>query len=361
MTRTTRHIVLWALIIGLLGWFVASVSAILLPFVLGLMMAYLLDPVVDRMEGGKMQRGTATALVTATAFAILVLILTISLPLIGEQLVRLVQVLPEQLRAFYNEHIAQVRQFIYKLPQQQGEVIEQAITDVSSASADVLKNLVTTLFASSAAILNVLSLLLITPVVAFYLLRDWDGIIANIDELLPRGHANTIRAQLRKMDETMSGFLRGQMLVCSILALFYVVGLSIAGLNYSVLIGAAAGFLIIIPYVGWFAAATVGMLVAILQYDSAMMIGVIAAIFLIGQLIEGYFLTPNLVGDRVGLHPVWMIFGMLAGGVLLGFVGVLLAIPLAAIIGVLIRFAIEQYKHSELYLGEPDQPVKGAK
>ena len=351
MTKTMRHITIWVLILGLIGWFIASVSTILLPFVLGLTMAYLLDPVVDRLETKQIARGVATAIVTIVAFALLVLLLATALPLIGEQLIHLLEVLPEQIRAFYDTHSGRFEQLINTLPAEQETAIEQAITNNTVVAADVMRNIMSTLFASGAAFLNVFSLLLITPVVAFYLLRDWDNIVANINTLLPRSQAAVIREQLGKMDATISGFLRGQMLVCSVLALFYVIALTVMGLNFSVVIGAAAGFLIIIPYAGWFTAAAVGMIVAILQFDSVTTIGIIGAIFLIGQMIEGYFLTPNLVGDRVGLHPVWMIFGMLAGAVLLGFVGVLLAIPLAAIIGVLIRFAIEQYKVSELYLG----------
>lgn len=345
-----RHAIIWVLILFLIGWFIHSVSAILLPFVLGAMMAYLMDPIVDAMQEKNMQRGVATAIVTIISFTLLVLLIATAAPLLGEQLANLLRTLPEQIREFYQEHSSEVEKFIYELKvANNGHGVDDALTNFSGMAGDVISKITQSLFASGAAILNVLSLLLITPVVTFYLLRDWDDILHQTDELLPRHYAPTIRAQLLKMDETISGFLRGQMLVCSALASFYVVGLTLMSLNFSVVIGAAAGFLIIIPYAGWFAAASVGMIVAFLQYDSMTSIAIIGAIFLAGQALESYFLTPKLVGDRVGLHPVWIIFAMLAGGVLLGFVGVLLAIPLAAIIGVLIRFALDQYKHSELY------------
>lgn len=355
MNQPLRHIAIWALIIALTGWFVSAISAILLPFILGSFMAYLLDPLVDKMEARNMHRGLATGFVTIISFSLIVFLLVAALPLISEQLVRLLQVLPVQLQTLYQQHAPELKEFFETLPGQQPS-FEQALTDFSGVTGNVIQNLLGTLFASGAAMLNVVSLLLITPVVAFYLLRDWDHITAYIDELLPRKHAPVIREQLQKMDDTISGFLRGQMLVCSMLATFYVIGLTIMGLNFSVVIGLAAGFLIIIPYAGWALAAGIGMVIAFVQFDSQATIAIIAGIFIFGQVVEGNFVTPKLVGDRVGLHPVWIIFGMLAGGLLLGFVGVLLAIPLSAVIGVLIRFAILRYRESGLYLDGSNTP-----
>lgn len=352
VSPTLRHVLLWSIILGVSFMFIDAVSAILLPFVLGAVIAYLMDPLADRLERCRMPRGVASALLTVASFSVVVLVLATALPLIGKQLVRLMHVLPDQLHMFYTEHLATVQQWLNHIPAARDSAASQNLANLPGVAGGLFTDLMDTVFASGAAALNVFSLLLITPVVTFYLLRDWDRIIAIINDLLPRAHAATIRQQLDEMDAMISGFLRGQLLVCSVLAVFYIIGLSIMGLNFSVVIGAAAGFLIIIPYAGWFAAASVGMVIAVMQFDSMTTVGIIAAIFLAGQVIEGYFLTPKLVGDRVGLHPVWIIFGMLAGAVLLGFVGVLLAIPLTAVVGVLIRFTLERYKQSELYLGD---------
>ena len=202
------------------------------------------------------------------------------------------------------------------------------------------------------AALSLASLLVITPVVTFYLLRDWDHLVARVDSWLPRHYAGTVRVEVRKVDEILAGFVRGQSSVCVILALFYAIGLTLAGLNFGLVIGLVAGLLSFIPFVGSAVGfvASVGM--ALVQFDDWLRIGIVAAIFVIGQAVEGNFLTPKLVGDRVGLHPVWVIFALLAGGFLFGFVGVLLAVPVAAVVGVLTRFLMAQYLDSTFHRGD---------
>ncbi|MGE0755235.1 MAG: AI-2E family transporter, partial [Alphaproteobacteria bacterium] len=200
------------------------------------------------------------------------------------------------------------------------------------------------------------SLFLITPIVAFYLLRDWDRLVDHIDNLLPRKHAATIREQMRIIDRTLAGFLRGQFNVCLILGTYYAIGLTLVGLKFGLLIGLATGFLTIFPYVGLMLGMGIGLSVALFQFGDFMPVAMTLAVFVTGQIIEGYFITPKLVGDKVGLHPVWIIFGMLAGAALFGFVGILLAIPVTAVMGVLIRFAISRYKLSNYYQGD-DMPL----
>ena len=191
------------------------------------------------------------------------------------------------------------------------------------------------------ASVNLISLLLITPVVAFYMLRDWDKFIAKVRSLLPRKSKKSIEQQAREIDRTLAGFIRGQLSVCVILGSFYAVGLHLAGLALGLLVG----FL-----VGTISGFIISMALAFAQFDSLMPIISVAAVFMVGQFLEGNFLTPKLVGDNVGLHPVWVMFALLAGGVLLGFLGLMIAVPVAAIIGVLIRHAIMNYKKSSLYL-----------
>ena len=214
-----------------------------------------------------------------------------------------------------------------------------------------ISNLLGEILSGGLAFLNVMSLILITPIVSFYLLREWDEIVAWVDSYLPRDAAPEIREQARLIDETMAGFIRGQASVCLTLGAFYGIGLTLLGLNSGLLVGLAAGFISFVPYVG----ATVGMLVglgiAFFQFgmEGWGYIAAVAGVFLVGQTLESYVLTPRLVGDRVGLHPLWIIFALMAGGALFGFTGVLLAVPAAAVIGVLIRYALGRYKKSSLY------------
>ena len=187
--------------------------------------------------------------------------------------------------------------------------------------------------------------------VAFYLLRDWDRLVARIDDLLPRDHAEVMRQLAKQANESLAGFARGQSMVCVLLAAFYAVALVLVGLPFGAIVGLVAGLLTFIPYVGCLTGFVVSMAIAVGQFDNWVSIALVAVIFVVGQVIEGNFLTPKLVGDRVGLHPVWIIFALLAGGALFGFLGLLLAVPVAALIGVLVRFAIAQYRASKLYLG----------
>lgn len=350
-SKALRNSLIWLGIIVLFLMFVSGVRAVLLPFVLGVMLAYFLDPLVDRLQLRRLNRNVGTAVVTVLFFAFCGGLLAIAIPLIAEQLIGFLEALPDYIHTLSAQLQERMQAVLSRLPEEQETVLADAIRDFSGKALGLFSEFMQTLFASGASILNILSLLLITPVVTFYMLRDWDQIITRLDALLPRDYADVIRQQMKEIDWTIGGFIRGQVMVCCILALFYVICLTAAGLQFSLVIGTATGFLIIIPYVGWFAGAVAGMIVAFLQYDSHSMIALIAAIFLIGQVIESYFLTPQLIGERVGLHPLWMIFGMLSGGALLGFVGVLLAVPLTAVIGVLTRFVIARYLQSALYHG----------
>ncbi len=209
---------------------------------------------------------------------------------------------------------------------------------------------------SGVALTNLLSLLFITPVVAFYLLRDWDRLVVQIDALLPRQHRDTVRTQLLEINRNLAGFARGQATVCLVLAIFYATGLSVIGLEFGLVVGLGIGFLSFIPYVGSITGLIVSLGIALAQFPTWGPVGLVLGFFVLGQILEGYVLTPRLVGNRVGLHPVWVIFALLAGGALFGFVGLLLAVPVAAVIGVLIRFAVVQYRDSRYFRGDPPWP-----
>jgi predicted PurR-regulated permease PerM len=214
----------------------------------------------------------------------------------------------------------------------------------------------TSILTGGLALVNLLSLLVVTPIVAFYLLTDWDRMVARVDSWLPRQHVETLRGLAREMDDAMAGFIRGQAVVCLLLGLFYAIGLSLAGLNFGLLIGLGAGVLSFIPYVGSLTGFLLSIGVAIVQFwPNWAHILAVAAIFALGQFIEGNFLSPKLVGNRVGLHPVWLMFALFAFAYLFGFAGLLLAVPLAAAVGVLTRFALRKYLTSAFYLG-PEVP-----
>ncbi len=217
-------------------------------------------------------------------------------------------------------------------------------------SLKIIGSVIRSVISSGFAFFNLMSLLLITPVVAFYMLRDWDKFIAKVDSLLPVKSQESIREQAREIDCTLAGFIRGQSSVCLILGTYYSLGLYFVGLELGVLVGFVAGIISFIPYVGSILGFTVSIAIAFAQFNSWEPILQVVAVFLIGQFIEGNFLTPKLVGENVGLHPVWVMFALLAGGVLLGFLGLMIAVPVAAVIGVLIRHAIINYKQSDLYL-----------
>jgi predicted PurR-regulated permease PerM len=232
-------------------------------------------------------------------------------------------------------------------------VVLEQLKGYLAGSADRLfawaTDMIAGLLSGGAAAANTLSLLVITPVVAFYLLRDWDRIARTVDGWLPRAQAPTLRTLAREVDRTLAGFLRGQGTVCLLLGVFYALGLSLVGLDFGLVIGLLAGLLSFIPFVGSIVGLFLSVGLAVLQFDDWLPVAIVAGVFFVGQGLEGYVLTPRLVGRSVGLHPVWVIFAILAGGALFGFVGVLLAVPVAAVVGVGARFALSRYLASPYY------------
>jgi predicted PurR-regulated permease PerM len=228
----------------------------------------------------------------------------------------------------------------------------KSVGELMSQGAGWLAAFLRSLWSGGQALISILSLMVVTPVVAFYMLCDWDRMIATVDGWIPRPQRKTVRGLAREIDAAIAGFVRGQTSICLILGAFYAVALALTGLNFGFLIGFMAGLLSFIPYVGSLTGLVVSLGVAIAQFwPNWTPIIAILVIFLVGQLLEGYVLAPKLVGERVGLHPVWLMFALFAFGYLFGFVGLLVAVPLAAAIGVLVRFALRQYRASPLYRG----------
>jgi predicted PurR-regulated permease PerM len=357
--RSSRLLFILAVLLGL-GWFIAAVQSILLPFVFGILIAYFFDPTADQLQRWGMGRTAATSTILLVFFSILALALIALLPRLVEQMAGLISEMPAKINAVQRFLAPYINRVMLEV---QGTSLEDAAANASDVSGQILgasMDILRKVVRSGMAVANLAALLVIAPVVSFYLLRDWDDIIAQLDALLPRYYADTIREQVREMDRVISGFVRGQLKVCGTLALFYAITLSLAGLKYALLISLTAGFLIIIPYAGTFISGLLAVAVALLQFDGdPTRVGIIFGIFVIGQMLEGYILTPKLIGGSVGLHPMWIIFGMLAGGALMGFVGVLIAVPLTAVIGVLVRFAVRSYLKSPFYsastLARPDQ------
>ena len=327
---------------------------ILLPFVAGLALAYFLDPVADALERLGLPRLAATATILLLAILVLVLVLILILPVLGDQIVKFAADLPGLLQTLVARFNELAPLWLKDMIAKSGTDIQGQVTALAGRAAGWIVTLLTSVWSGGMALVNLLSLLVVTPIVAFYLLADWDHLVAKVDRWLPRDHAGAVRAVARDIDAAMAGFIRGQGTVCLLLGAFYAIALTLAGLKFGLAIGLAAGLLTFIPYVGAIVGGVLAVGVALVQFwpDFGSIL-VIVAIFAVGQFIEGNVLSPKLVGHRVGLHPVWLMFALFAFGYVFGFVGLLLAVPLAAAAGVLVRFALSQYLASKLYLGVP--------
>jgi predicted PurR-regulated permease PerM len=341
----------WIIASFLLVFALWRLSPILLPFVLGMAIAYFLDPTVDWLERRGLSRSGGTALVILVFFSTISLVLVLIVPLIESQIVSFAGRVPTLMSSAHDK----LDQLLIRLQIQAGvpiddvESLKEAAQGEAGKAVSWVAGLLSELVTGGLAVVNVMSLIFVTPVVAFYLLRDWDLMVARIDTWLPRDHAAIIRDQAREIDRTLSGFARGQSLLCLAMAIFYAIGLSVVGLQFGLVIGLLTGFLIFIPFVGTMIGAGTSLCLAVSQFDTLSPTLMVAGIFAVGSILEGYVLQPLLVGDRVGLHPVWVIFALLAGGALFGFVGILLAVPVTAVIGVLARFGLAQYLSSDLY------------
>jgi predicted PurR-regulated permease PerM len=347
--------VFWLIVVVLLFLFIAQVSSVLLPFVLGMLLAYLCDPFADRLEKVGCSRAIATAIITVVLFTILIGGAVWLFPLLVKQLAGLVMLLPsafEHLWALLHEAVTPVKRFLPQIAEATGrghlyEALQEVSQEVIGSGGDIIKRII----ASSAALLNLLSLLFITPIVSFYCLRDWDQMVAHIDALLPRDYANTLRTQAKAIDDTLSGFLRGQFNVMVILAVYYCTAFTIAGVPFGFVLGLITALLIIVPYVGTLVSLALTLGVVLVDSGMGTLFYTTLGIFAVGQISEQQVLTPKIVGEQIGLHPLWMLFAMLSGAALFGFVGVLIAVPAAAVLGVLVRFGVTHYQQSAYYQG----------
>jgi predicted PurR-regulated permease PerM len=350
-----RQVSFWLIALVALVALLFLLSGVLLPFVAGLVLAYLLDPLADKLEKLGMGRLTATLVILVIAVLLLVLALVLLVPLIASQMSVFIAALPDYVKRLQALIAEQGAPLLERFGGQDTiKRIQESLGGLVGQGASIAAGFLGSLLSGGQALLGVISLLVVTPVVAFYLLLDWDDIVAKVDSFVPLRNKPVVRRLAGEIDTAIAGFIRGQALVCLILGLWYGIGLELIGVNFGLMIGLISGFISFVPYVGSLTGLVLALGVAVVQFlPEWLPIVLTLVVFVTGQFVEGNILSPKLVGKSVGLHPVWLMFALFAFGSLFGFVGLLLAVPLAAAVGVLIRFALEQYMKSPLYHGAP--------
>ncbi len=363
--RIEWQIVFWFATLACLVMLLWLFNGVILPFAAAFVIAYLLDPLAVHLQRLGLNRLAATLVILFGFVVVLALILVLLVPALTHQFAAFIQVLPALLNKLQGLIAAAASKLntefatplLHKLGLRSTSMpdIKTSLNDIAGQAAGWLAGALNSVVSHGAALISLASLLVVTPVVAFYMLLDYHRMIAAVDGLIPPRYRGVVHHLAHQIDTTMSGFLRGQSLVCLFLGLWYGLGLTIVGVNFGLLIGITAGFLSFIPYVGSMTALVAAAIISLVQgwphwtlFASAM------GVVVVGQFLEGNVISPKLVGDKVGLHPVWLMFALLAFGSLLGFTGLIIAVPVAAAVGVLLRFAVQQYRASELYTNFPE-------
>jgi predicted PurR-regulated permease PerM len=334
----------WLLLIaGFIGLFWMSRSVIG-PFVAGFVVAYLLDPPAQILERRGWPRWLASALVLTLFIVALASVVLASAPIIQTEVQQLITTIPTLIQT----SLPVVERLLHNSPFEASS--REALSGLGTRVVGWLSESVGAIIAGSLAFVNVVTFIVVTPIVAFYLLRDWPVILERLNSFWPRRQLPVIKALMAQSDAALSGFVRGQSLVCLILAGFYAVGWGVVGLDYAIVLGLLAGVLGFVPFLGVLVAVGLSLLVALGQYGlDPLHLGLVLVVFVVGQVLESSVLTPNLIGNRIGLHPVWVLFAVFAGGQVAGLAGVFLAVPLAAVLGVIARWAAEHYRRSDFY------------
>lgn len=341
MHITDTRILIPTSIVLALGIMVYLLSPMLSPFVFGALLAYLGDPLIDRLETYKLSRGLAVTCVFSILIVIISLTLFLLLPLLSDQINGLIQRLPVFINRLDQRASALAAQFGLTV---ESLNFQELAKEYLPQAGDATKSILKAISQSGGALISGVVIMMLTPIITFYLLRDWDHLVSNIRELIPHHVRGSVDRLAKQSDSMLSAFLRGQVLVMTALGSVYAIGLSLVGLQFALLIGFIAGLLSFIPYLGTLIGVALAAILYIAEYQEWVGLWKVAVVFFIGQALEGYLLTPWLVGDKIGLHPVAVIFAVLAGGQLFGFVGVLLALPVSAVLVVLIREAVVHYK-----------------
>ena len=340
----------WGIAITVIIVLLWQLGDVILPFVLGGAIAYCLDPIADRLERLGLSRVAAVAVITLVATLAFILLFLLVIPTLIQQTAQLIETAPDVFNRLQ-------KALTTRFPELMDETstIRQQLIAIGETIQSKGGELVNGVLSSALGLINMLIFLVVVPVVAFYLLLDWDNMTAKIDEMLPRDHLPVVRRLASQVDKTLASFIRGQGTVCLLLGTYYAISLMLAGLNFGLVVGFIAGLVSFIPYIGALVGGVLAIGLALFQFwGDWVSIGIIGGIFMAGQFLEGNILTPKLVGNSVGLHPVWLLFALSVFGSLFGFVGMLVAVPVAAMIGVFARYGIEQYKDSLLYRGKQD-------
>ncbi|MEM8749744.1 MAG: AI-2E family transporter [Pseudomonadota bacterium] len=347
--------VFWLGALVIFALFLFVFRSILLPFIAGMALAYMLDPVADRLQAMGASRLVATCLILLVFIILFAFALILLVPILSNQLAGLIERMPSYITQLQALIANSESPWVQELVGESTTNIRENLNSLLQQGAGWLTTLLASIWNSGKALIDVISLFVITPIVAFYLLLDWDHMVERLDSWLPRDHEDELRGLARDMDSAIAGFVRGQGSVCLLLGTYYAIGLTLTGLNFGLLIGMFAGLVSFIPFVGSLLGLIIAVGVALVQFwPEYWMILLVIGVFSVGQFFEGNFLQPKLVGQSVGLHPVWLMFSLSAFGVLMGFTGLLIAVPVAAAIGVLVRFALNKYLSSPLYLGHDE-------
>lgn len=349
MVSTKTYLYFWVGAIALFLGFIWVFNGILTPFVLGIVIAYLLNPLVKRFSTKGLKRTTSSAIIVTIFYLSLVAIIALVTPIVAREGGQLISAMPEYTEKFFEMISPYTAWFRENVGEQYivdaKEFLKQNVSKILSVSGGVAGGIA----AGGQAVFGILTVLVLTPLVSFYMMKEWPAITNWVHNLLPRRHEKMIKDIIEEIDVKLSGFIRGQLTVAFVLGLIYAIALTIADLNYGFLIGISAGALSIIPLVGSTLGLFISIIVAWFQTGELSYVGIIAAIFIAGQLIEGNLLSPKLLGDSVGLHPLWILFALMAGGALFGILGMLLAVPVAAVVGVIASVALRIYKSTPLY------------
>ena len=343
--------VFWVCVIAAFAGFLWLFQDILTPFILGLAIAYLLNPLVIRVQRLGWPRWAAVLFLLVSFLIVASLAIGLLVPVLAREAGQLLSEMPAWIDAGQARIATLAQRFGFDITMPNTNDIVAGVQDQAGQIFKAGKGLLIGVVAGGAAVASFISFVLLMPIVAFYMMLDWPRLVAKLDTLIPRSRAATIHGLMYDIDRTLAGFVRGQLSVCVILGLFYGIGLTLIGLKFGFVIGMCAGLLSIMPYVGSGSGFVVSLLVAWFTTGEWVEVVEVIAVFGVGQFIEGNFLTPRLVGNNIGLHPLWVIFALMAGGSLLGFVGLLVAVPVAAVIGVMVRFLIGEYQKSAYYAG----------
>ncbi|MET0640179.1 MAG: AI-2E family transporter [Hyphomicrobium sp.] len=354
-----RHALFWTATALLFAYIVQLIAPALLPFAIGLTLAYFLNPVVDAMGRAGIPRWIATILLLTISTLLIILALVFVVPILVQQAAGFIESAPAAINRLKTLIETTAREQLGTRYPEAEATVRNAIDGFSSTVPSLLAAIAGSVWNQGSAAYNFFTVILITPVVFFYVMLDWPKIVARIDSYLPRDEADQIRGLAAEIDSRISAFIRGQGVVCILLATYYAVAYSLAGLNYGLLVGIATGLASFIPVFGWSLGAITALLLAVVQYwPDLMPIFIIVGILLVGQALESAILSPYIIGSEVGLHPVWIIFALLTFSYLFGFLGLLVAVPVSAAIGVLVRFALRKYLSSTVYRGEVEAVPK---